>query len=244
MTSELAEKIGAKTSSESIQHFNLYLYGDYGAGKTHLAATAQDNASTAPVLFLDIEGGAATFRKRTDVEVVQVRTIQKLTEIYGDLRADEGKTYKTVVVDSLTELQKLDIKEIMFEVCKKDRERDPDVPSMREWGKTLSHMRNIVRAYKDLQCNVIMTALAVKNKDDNTGQTTVMPALQGRALFEIPAFFDVVAYLDTIVEKDKVTRRLITQHHPVYRAKDRLGLSESGIVLDPTVPKLWEALNS
>lgn len=244
MTSTLAEKIGAVPASEARVHFNIEVYGDYGAGKTHFGGTAQDHKETRPVLFLDIEGGAATIRNRPEIEVVQVRSMNEMVSIHSELKSDEGKTYKTVVVDSLTELQKLDLAEIMRAVVNQDSDRDPDVPSPREWGKTLSHMRKICRAYKDLPCNIIFTALAVRYKDDD-GSVTIKPALQGKALDEIPAFFDVVAYLDTIIEKDSVERRLITAQHPKYRAKDRLGVSGGhGIIVDPTVPKLWDNLNA
>lgn len=242
MPSTLAEKIGAVSADQARVHFNIEIFGDYGAGKTHFIGTAEDHKETSPVLLLDIEGGAATLRSRPGIEVVQVRSINELADIHGDLKADNGKTYKTVAVDSLTELQKLDIAEIMRGVD--PNKQDPDVPSPREWGKTLVHMRKICRAYKDLPCNVIFTALAVRVKDDD-GTVMIKPAMQGKALDEIPAFFDVVAYMDTIVEKDRIERRLITQQHPRYRAKDRLGVSDgSGIVVDPTVPTLWNNLNN
>jgi hypothetical protein len=192
-------------------------------------------------LLLDIEGGAATLRNRPGIEVVQVRSTNEMVDILNDLKADNGKTYKTVAVDSLTELQKLNIAEIMRTVD--GNKQDPDVPSPREWGKTLVHMRKICRAYKDLPCNVIFTALAVRKRDDD-GVVMIKPAMQGAALDEIPAFFDVVAYLDTIVEKDSIERRLITQQHPKFRCKDRLGVSNgTGVVVDPTVPTLWNNLN-
>ena len=244
MVSTLAEKIGAVPASEARQHFNVEIFGDYGAGKTHFCGTAEDHPETSPVLLLDIEGGASTLRHRPGIEVVQVRTTNEMAVIHRELKEDAGRTYKTVCVDSLTELQRLDVSEIMRAVVALDSDRDPDVPSPREWQKTLSHMRKICRAYKDLEVNVIFTALAVRKQDED-GAVSIKPSMQGKALDEIPAFFDVVAYLDTIIEKDHIERRLITAQHPKYRAKDRLGVSGGhGVVVDPTVPKLWENLNA
>jgi len=242
VVSTLAEKIGAVPASEARVTFNIEIYGDYGAGKTHFCGTAADHEETAPLLLLDIEGGAATLRHRPDVEVVQVRSMNEMVTIHRELKEDNGNTYKTVAVDSLTELQRLDVSEIMRAVHLLDDDRDPDVPSPREWQKTLAHMRKICRAYKDLNVNVIFTALAVRKQDED-GAVSIKPSLQGKALDEIPAFFDVVAYLDTIIEKDKIERRLITAQHPKYRAKDRLGVSGgSNVIVEPTVPKLWENL--
>jgi hypothetical protein len=152
---------------------------------------------------------------------------------------------KTVVVDSLTELQKLDFAEIQAIATRDNDKEDPDVLSQRGWGKTLAHMRKICRAYKDLPCNVIFTALAVKVVDKGTGEVSIWPSLQGKALTEIPAFFDVVAYLDTIIEKGKIERRLICSGDPMYKSKDRLGVSNGkGYVLNPTIPMLFNNLNN
>ena len=249
----LQEAIGSVPADEAIERFNIEVFGDYGTGKTHLIGTAADHPQTSPVLLIDIEGGAATLRKRPEIQVVQVRTMNQMVTIHNELKKrlladdaeDDPTLPKTVAVDSLTELQRLDLAEIQAIASRDNDKEDPDIASQRGWGKTLAHMRQICRAYKDLPCNVIFTALAVKNIDKGTGEVTIWPAMQGRCLFEIPGFFDVVAYLDTIIEKDKIERRLITAGHPIYKAKDRLGVSNGkGYVLNPTVPMLFNNLNS
>jgi phage nucleotide-binding protein len=240
----LAERIGAVSADRAIGWFNLLIYGDYGAGKTYFASTAQDHPSTTPVLFLDIEGGTATIRKRPEIEVVQVRSINQLVSIYDELEADQGKTYRTVIIDSVSELQKLDLADIMREVVREHSDRDVDVPAQREYGKSTAHMRKIVRAFRDLPCNTIFTSLAKRDQDESTGKVTYVPNLTGKLAAEVPAFLDTVGYLYTVVEKDRIERRLVIGNHPKYRGKDRLQLEDQfgPIIENPNVPMIWNAL--
>src|SRR4051794_16001202 len=104
------ERLGAKPPSEVIMHFNFMVYGEYGVGKTMLLSTAQDHPMTAPVLILDIEAGSTTIRHRRDVDVVRVKSVKQLEEQYNILEEDAAggnPYYKTLGIDSTTELQKL-----------------------------------------------------------------------------------------------------------------------------------------
>ena len=76
--------IGAGSAAVVVPHLNVLVYGDAGVGKTQLGGTANDHPATAPVLVLDVEGGAATLRKRPDVMVVRVKSIVELMKIYKE----------------------------------------------------------------------------------------------------------------------------------------------------------------
>ena len=246
MSTAFAEKIGAKPAAEVIQHFNMLIYGEFGTGKTHFIGTAQDHPLTAPVLLLDIEAGSTTLRKRTDVEVVRVTSMTKLIELYDELEKDaqSGKpTYNTIGIDSLTELQKLDMNDIMRAVVKRDSDRDPDVPSMREWGKSNNHIRQIVRKFRDLPYNVIFTALLARDQDDSSGAVRYGPDLPGKLKGQVPGFLDLVGYLHTVTENDEIERRLLVQSTQKYAAKDRLGVG-GPVIQNPDVSLLFNAIIS
>lgn len=238
------KRLGATTAAQAIPWINALFYGDPGAGKTYLGGTAQDHPSTGPVLVLDVEGGTATLRHRPDIDVIRVTSFQGLVDKWAELQKEKGKfPWKTVMVDSLTELQKLDMNDIMYKVLQRDPDRDPDVPSQREWGKSINHIREIVRRFRDLPCNTIFTALAQTKQDSGSGSVAVTPALPGKLANEVPGFLDIVGYLYTDVERDAVVRRLLVQPTRKYRAKDRLGALGT-VIEDPTIPQIWQLIEN
>jgi phage nucleotide-binding protein len=246
LAAKFREDFGVTSPADAIPYINMLLYGYYGVGKTYLGATAQDDKALAPLLIIDVEGGTTTVRHRSDIEVIRASTFNRVVEVWSHLHNMGAKLpWKTVMIDSLTELQKLDMNDIMRGVVNKDPDRDPDVPSQREWGKSSNHMRNIVRRFRDLPCNTIFTALAKEEKDGETGQVTVMPSLPGKLANEVPGFIDIVGYLYTNNETkngaSKITRMLLTQPTRKYKAKDRLA-AFGDVVEEPSMPKLWNLI--
>lgn len=173
---------------------NMLIYGDPGAGKTVLAGSAAAVPEMSPVLFVDVEGGTYSLKSfYPDVDVVRVKTLPEMVGVYRELGTMQHD-YKTVVVDSLSEVQKMIMASIMREVIEKDDERDPDVPSIREWGKSAEQVRRMVRGFRDLDMNVIFTALMDEEKHEKTGKITKYPMLPGKGKKEVAGFMDIVLY--------------------------------------------------
>lgn len=201
------------------------------------SAAAVDSMS--PVLFIDVEGGIKTVRHDfPDIKVVRVRdrfddkgrlvktSWEVLADIYEDLR--KGVAYKTVVVDSLTEAQKMAMYSVMARTVQNDPTRDPDIPAQRDWGKSGEMVRRMVRAFRDLDCHVLFTCLENQVKDANDGSVTIVPSLPGKLAFEIAAFLDVVLYMyarsENLEDGQKgIVRRVLSQPTGKYIAKDRSG---------------------
>lgn len=236
--------MGVKPPQEAVPYLNLLIYGEPGAGKTFLAATAEDSEDTSPILFLDVEGGAVTIRHRHSVDVLEVRSIDDVQKAYKELYDDGGEYYKTVIIDSLTELQKLDMRTIMQEAYdSRPDTTDKDVPSPREWGKTGNHMRTIIRGFRDLPVNTIMTCLQGSQYDESSGMTLVYPELPGKMRHESPGYFDVVGYLRADTNsKGEITRILQTAKTRRVVAKDRTA-SLGDVLNEPTVPIMWDLIH-
>jgi phage nucleotide-binding protein len=244
----IRERLNVKTPEDAIPYLNLMVYGEPGAGKTWLAATAQDHEDTRPILFLDIEGGTTTIRKRRDVDVVQVRSMKQIEDVYAELRKEGSSPYyRTVIVDSLTELQKLDMRTVMTEQYnRKPDTTDIYVPSQREWGKSGERMRIIIRGFKDLPVNTITTCMLAQDRDDSTGITSFFPSLPGKLRSEIPGFFDVVGYLSSKTVKngdqEEIVRTLQIARTRRVIAKDRTG-DLGNLIENPSIPLMWELIH-
>lgn len=223
--------------------FNFLIYGESGTGKTTLAGSADDVPAMRPVLFIDIEGGTESLRHSyPNVQTVRVMNWKQMQEVYNEL-ADGDHGFRTVVLDSLTEIQKFNMYNIMTDLTQKRPDLDPDVPGMREWGKNLEQMRKYIRAFRDLEMHTIFTALNMTDKDQKTGITTMQPMLSGKLAKEAAAFLDVVGYYYVKQIGDggdaEFKRLLLTQKTDAQVAKDRSGKLPM-IVESPTMRSIYD----
>jgi KaiC/GvpD/RAD55 family RecA-like ATPase len=176
-------------------YINMLVYGESGTGKTTLAGSSDACPALRPALIVDFEGGTESLvRAYPEVDQVRVTTWKEMQAVYDELLLDKHG-YSTVILDSLTEIQKFNMYSIMEELLERKPEMDPDVPSMREWGKNLEQMRKFVRAFRDLPMHSIFTALVKQDRNDRTGMVTTLPSLSGKLAGEVAAFLDIVGYL-------------------------------------------------
>ena len=226
---------------------NLLVYGDSGVGKTTLLGSAAAVEALSPVLIIDIEGGTESLvRSYPNVDHIRVTTWQQMLQV-ADALHKGNHPYKTVGVDSLTELQKLSIHYIMQELIKEKPEADPDVPGIREWGKTLEHMRRIVRHFRDLPLNVIFTSLAKTDKDPLALKRETMPSMSGKMAGEVSGLLDIVAYMYIrqvkVDGKDTQVRCLLTKKTERQVAKDRTNSLQT-VIAEPTMQILYDQIHA
>lgn len=216
--------------------FNAMFYGDPGSGKTTLAASAQDCPEMADVLFANIEGGLLSIAHRGDIHAENVRTTEDIRALYFRLvnKDPELANVRTVVVDSLTELQTINLEEIVHEAMDKGkaqsrsgRERTEDDIWQEDYGKSTTMLKRLVRGFKDLRINVIITALAkyvypkVSQKADLTDvdPIAVLPSLTAKLGESVMGYMDFVWYL--FYDQEENEYKLLTKSQGAYRAKTR-----------------------
>jgi hypothetical protein len=214
-------------AKEARKHVNMLIYGKSGVGKTVLAASADAVPSMRSVLIIDVEGGTMSAGERyPDCDVVRVKDWNGVAEIYDVLQAGNHQ-WSTVIIDSLTEAQKFNMSAVMakriIEREEKGETQDPDVPDMRAWGKNIEQIRKFVRAFRDLEMNVIFTALVKEEKNPRSGVIERMPYLSGKLAGEVAAFLDIVVYMYMKTFDDEVKRIILTAATDEYVAKDRTG---------------------
>lgn len=189
-------RLNIEKLAERDKLIKILVYGESGVGKTVFAASAPR-----PILWIESEGGTNSISDPEGIDIVRVESLETYREALRFLRSDEGKKYKTVVLDSFTETQAAVLKEIMVAVAERDDNRDEFTPQFQEYQRLVGVMREIVRGFRDLPMHVVITALTREDKDDMTGRVTVRPRLSPAVANEIPGFMDVVGYMYMSTDK-------------------------------------------
>lgn len=229
--------------SQNTSYINMLIYGESGAGKTRLSGSADDVPEMRRILFIDVEGGTLTLRDTfPEVEVVRVKNWQQMQSVYDELYADQHG-FTTIVVDSLTELQKMSMDGVMRKLVEEHEERDADVPGIREWNINIEQTRKFVRAFRDLPVNTIFTALVQSDKNVRTGAMKRKPSLSGKVKDEVAGFLDIVVYLYTKEIDQENKRMLLCGQTEDTVAKDRSNTLPMTIE-NPTMSDIWKYLHN
>lgn len=229
------------TDNMEHQFLNILGYGQPGTGKTTFGGTAQYLGKT---LFLSSERGLLSLRNLTDDDGKPLCFDYKNIDKYSDL--DEvflflklGKhEYKTVVMDSVTEIQKRCM-EFILEEEKREKAQISD------WGTLNNKMERLIRAFRDLPMNFIVTALEDSVVDKITGETKIMPELQGAFQKSISAYFDEVFYFYAkpvdVDGKEIIKHHILTRNSGKFLGKDRSGKLPQ-VIIDPTFSKVFNLI--
>ena len=99
------------------------------------------------------------------------------------------KQFKTLVIDSLTEAQRL----IKDDILKSSRRTQMQ---MQDWGRLADSTRGLIRSLRDLHLNVVCTALMEHETEENSGKRFVNPIFEGRKTNkEIAQWFTIIGCL-------------------------------------------------
>jgi phage nucleotide-binding protein len=241
VSTETPMELDIQPMGHTIWYLKALFYGSPGVGKTVLAASAEDVPDLQPMLFCDAEAGTLSIRSRK-FDVLRVDTYEKLRAVVAHLRGNP-RGYRTVVFDSLSEIQRLMLKHIVKEAAKDDADHDKDLPELRDYLRLADRMRTLMRILRDLPIHIIITALDRESKDEREGTITVGPGLLNSVSNEVCAFQDLVGYLTVVSNKETgdVVRKLLVQPTGKYAAKDRSGTLER--ILDaPTMKSIYKSM--
>ena len=128
-------------------HRSMVIYGRSGSGKTTFSATFPK-----PMLLLDVnDQGTDSISDVEDVDVMQITSWEDLEKAYWYLKENPDE-YKTVVIDTLSQLQELVINKLISA-------RDgAGALSQREWGEVGSKLRIWIIHFRNLPMEVVFVA--------------------------------------------------------------------------------------
>lgn len=134
-------------------HRSYVLYGRSGTGKTTIAATFPKDT-----LLLDVRDvGDDSISGVEGLDVMDVRKWDDFELAYWWV-IRHPKRYKTLVVDTVSQLQQLSIQKVMQGKADSDRAGDWGVMTKREWGDVAALMKTWIINLRDLPMEVVFVA--------------------------------------------------------------------------------------
>jgi hypothetical protein len=222
--------------------FSMVLYGGKGSGKTSLAGSCANVPAWAPVLFIATEDGSSVLSRDypddPNLRVVNLEDWATAAPLIEAVAYNET-IYKTVVIDTLAELQEFN----------KGHITNGGEAEMRiqDWGTLADNTIGVVKMlHRSPFVNVIFTSHVEKVQDQDTGKLMYSPYLLGKkSLQEAMKPIDIVAYLGVAQDKNTKETMRVLQTNPdgKYDASDRSGRLDSQYV-DPTMTDIYESLTA
>lgn len=224
-----------------MEGISFLIYGHSKAGKSWLGDT-----TPAPRLVLDAEGGSrftpstkTTWNPGTqkppeadgtwETCLVPVQGYQAVKQAYDWLYSGQHP-FRSVVIDSLTELQQRAIDDIA----------GTNQMQVQDWGTLLRVVSDLVRKYRDLITHPVRpldTVVMIAMLDD--AAMPRRPLMQGKMRSFLPYYVDCCGYLGAYYREDGTPfRRLVLANTPEYVAGERVGGRLGQYVDDPDVSEM------
>jgi hypothetical protein len=243
--------------SKSAPYAKVCLYGRNGKGKTRTAADAPN-----PVVIDVNEEGTLSVASYPGYAYF-VKKWEEFIWAYWWLRSgkavnpETGEPFETVIIDTMTQAQKLAMRHVLNEQEDRDPNRPPNFPTQRDWGSMTETVRPWIYNYRNLPMHVVFVCQerVDKNKDDDDESGEIRPrivpdlspGLRGDVMGAVQIMGRV--YRRGVRRgkgrKEKVVweTRMLVGDHEDYETKDRTG-KLGYIVRNPSMKQMIEARQS
>lgn len=236
------------------------IYGKTNTGKTRISSTFPK-----PLLLLDVrEKGTDSISNVKGVSVGHIDEWKQLEDVYWYLK-DGNHEYKTVVIDQLTQLEKL----ALAQAKKDNRKEEDDHTSKRDFGAASGLLTTWILNYRDLidtGMNVVFLAhdrLTGGTEDENApDEGQIDPSVGPRMMPSVASFLGGSVKLigNTFIRetfsikqqpgsKLKKKVRLVEYcmrlgPHAYYATKTRtpVGIAAPAVLVDPDYDKLMAVM--
>lgn len=228
------------------RRLTILVHGFSGAGKSFFAVTAPG-----PVLILDAESGSdylddvIYWDPKTEEPpkddgkwrncVVNVLDYETVVNAY-DILASGNHPFKSVVLDSISEIQQRSIDSIA----------GANQMKLQDWGELLRTVSGMIRKFRDLKShptNPLWAVVFVAMTEDAKGGKQI-PLVQGKLKSFLPYYVDACGWLwaDTN-DFGQAERHLLLGSDPMYEAKERLGGRLPRVIDNPRIDTMLRTLN-
>lgn len=230
-------------ANEPLEGIFALVYGDSGTGKTHLMATL---GALGYVLIVDVDKGRRTIQRSEDLKPywknIEIASFDSFGDLDGLRRlciANDPKEWSKVmgkpitkkfdwvVVDTWTEVQWIMLQKLRNEKGLGGGNNESlsyrKNIEIQHWGMLTDLNKLSVEAFKEISkngLNIVFTMQEAVIKDEITGATVKGPAIHGKLVKELPAYFEVVVHTFNDITGNWCATTLPKQGWP---AKTRLG---------------------
>lgn len=239
----------------------MLIYGNYGVGKTTLAASALDVPAMNDVLLVSAEAGDLSVADMEGLDAITLTDFralggineflkqhcrardaddtEELIKLESHLRGEDvtkPKKYRTVILDSLTEIEAYCFNQLLGITDATRLDEETQSSEWTEYKKNHTMMLRVVRAFRDLPMHVIFTA-AEQYQQDETKKMKFSPDLTGKLSKKVQGFMDMVGYYQQARKGEEIARRLYVMPSPAgrYDAKHRYASYKGEYFTDPTI---------
>lgn len=190
------------------------VYGASGTGKTHLMGTLGELGR---VLIIDIDQGIKTLRHAPDL--LKAKWTDNITVVSFDKFKDLDEAYKLVAANDPKQWSKkfgIPIEhpfdwiawdtwsEIQWYMLEELRSKDSEMKGaglnfrknvqIQHWGMMTDLNKLAVQQLRSCNVNQVFTMQEKLDKDELSGQIYGGPAIHGKMVQEMPAYFDIVVH--------------------------------------------------
>lgn len=257
-------------------YLNMLLYSEYGVGKTKLASTADDVEDMRDVLYANVDWGDEVIPRSSNIDILDFTGYNEFNDLYHFLQLhckyrdsndieklrklesdymrvpvkdiEVPRKYKTVIFDTVTEMQKLLMyQQLGIDILKTKVGEAFPKPSFEEWAQVLEQLLLHIRKYRNLPIHSIFLGQLDEDVDDKR-KKFYLPLLQGQAQKLIHGFFDCVGFYAMRVEGEGTAnpimrRRLYVSPVGPFKAKNRFANFPGYCIDDPTMKDILDARN-
>lgn len=228
--------------NEPLEGIFALMYGDSGSGKTHLCATLGELGY---VLIVDADKGRRTVQRSEDLKKfwpnIEIVSFDAFADLEGLRRLCEkndpaqwskatGKTitrkFDWIVIDTWTEVQWIMMQKLRSEqglggTAAEQLSYRKNV-GIQHWGMMTDLNKLSIETFKEISkkgLNIVFTMQESIIKDEVTGVTIKGPAIHGKLVKEMPAYFETVVHTYNDIQGNWCATTLPKQGWP---AKNRL----------------------
>ena len=240
---------------------SVAIYGRSGTGKTTVACSYP-----APILLLDVrDKGTHSVSDVKDLDVMEIKEWDDLEDAYWWLKANPDSKYKTLVIDTITNLQQIAVQDIASRKKGSNAEKAGDWGTMtrKMWGDVASRMKMWITNFRDLDMHIVFVAQDRvfnfnedddEDDDDSSIQPEVGPALSPAVAKHLNAAVSTIGNTfirrrhtpDRKVKQKIIKGKEVTEYcmrlgpNPVYITKMRKpkNIEPPGILVDPTYKEI------
>jgi hypothetical protein len=230
------------------------VYGASGTGKTHLMGTVGALGRT---LIIDIDQGIKTLKYAPDLQssgvldnitVVSFDHFKDLNEAYKLIEANDPKLwsqkfgaeitqpFEWIIWDTWSAIQWYMLQEVRKNSDrlgggKLDFRKNIEI---QHWGMLTDLNKLSIESFRDCKVNQIFTMQETLSRDELSGTVYGGPAIHGKMVQEMPAYFDVVVRTYTDISGNYCAT---TRSKGRWPAKTRFGVGED--YKNPTAKQIF-----